>query len=510
MISRAEGLAPLTPRRDREYHYHMKRDTQFKCAKRGLRANLKASGRWSLKKAFTAVTFIVLSAGLVTLAVRAAAERVEDVPNPLETAGKYVGDGAGVLGPAYGNLIDGVCARLKNATGAELAVVTVRGLGGVSPEEFAERLFRRFGIGEKGKDNGLLLLFALDDRAVRFEVGYGLEPIIPDSRAGQLLDDHAIALLARGEYGRGLYAVSKAAAEAVAAASGASIGLAAEPSVWPEQPRPVPAESEHQGSGSGPDAKKGRRASSLSSLILAAVVLGLTGLWIVAALGRFGRARSKADRVKAAGAGIGFIILVWSAASVAMIMLLAKGSPALAVLPFALSPVAANVLWSLTRRGMKSRAAHYRLPCSSCGSLMDLVPEDQDDAQLSTEEAAEEKAGGMDYELWGCPQCGAKEWFAVTLGKASPCHGCARRTLVRTHVILVAATTSHGGRERVTDECKNPKCGYNKTWERDTARIAPPTSGSSSGRSAFSSSSSSSRSSFGGGRSGGGGATRRF
>ena len=452
---------------------------------------------------------MALAVSWIAWAAASAAERVEDVANPLAATGKYVGDGAGVLGPAYVDLIDGVCVQLKNTTGAEFAVVTVRGLGGTAPEDFAERLFKRFGIGEKGKDNGLLLLFALDDRAVRFEVGYGLEPIIPDARAGRLLDDHAMPFLARGEYGRGLYAVSKAAAEAVAAASGVSLGLG-EPGVWPEQPRPVPAESGHQAPGSGPNAKPGRRASSLSPLILAVVIPGLTGLWIGAALRRFGRARSKADRIKAAGAGIGFMILMWSAASIALIILLARGSPALAVLQFALSPVAANVLWSLTRRGMKKKAAQYRLPCPSCGSSMDLIPEDQDDVQLSAEEAAEEKAGGMDYELWVCPQCGAKERFAVRLGKASSCPKCARRTLVRTRLVLVAATTSQGGRERVTDECRNPKCGYNKTWERNTARIAPPTAGSSSSRSAFSSSSSSSRSSFGGGRSGGGGATRRF
>ncbi len=486
----------MTPFPGREYHYRMRRESFF--------------DHKNLMRISTAATFIALSVSLVTLAAPWAAERVEDVADPLATSGKYVGDGAGVLGPAYADLIDGVCIRLKNATGAELAVVTVRGLGGTAPEDFAERLFKRFGIGAKGKDNGLLLLFALDDRAVRFEVGYGLEAIIPDAKAGRLLDDHAMPFLARGEYGRGLYAVSKAAAEAVAAASGVSLGLG-EPGVWPEQPRPGPiAESGHQARGSGSTDGPGRRASSLRWLILAGLVLGLTGLWIVTALRRFDRARSKIDRIKAAGAGIGFMILMWIVALIAMIILLAGGSPVLALLQFALSPVAANVLWSLTRRRMKERAAHYRLPCPSCGSPMDLIPEDQDDAQLSPEESAEEKAGGMDYELWVCPQCGAKERFAVKLGKASPCPKCARRTLVRTHSILVAATTSQGGRERVMDECKNPKCGYSKTWERNTSRIAPPTAGSSSSRSAFSSSSSSSRSSFGGGRSGGGGATRRF
>ena len=478
---------------------------------RRLRAPSKApDGRTSIA-ASAAALFLVLTAGSLLLAVPASpGERVDGVPDPLATTGRYVGDNAGILGPAYVDLLNEICVRLKNATGAELAVVTVRGLGGTTPEDFAERLFKRFEIGEKGKDNGLLLLFALDDRAVRFEVGYGLEPVIPDAMAGRLLDEQAIPFLARGEYGRGLFAVSKAAAEAVAAASGISLGLS-EPPAWPQQPRPVPAAaSGHRPSGSGSTDRPGHRASSLPSLILVGVVLALTGLWIFTALRRFGRARSKADRVKAAGTGTGFIVLMWIGATAAMIILLANGSPALAFFQFALSPVAANVSWSLIRRSMKDRAAHYRLPCISCGSPMGLIPEDQDDAQLSTEEAAEERAGGMDYELWVCPQCRARELFAVKLGKASDCPECGRRALVRTHTMLVPATTGHGGRERITDECKNPKCGYGKTWEKNTARIVPSTPGSSSSRSAFSSSSSSSRSSFGGGRSGGGGATRRF
>ena len=457
------------------------------------------------------VTFFIIICFSIAMPPAAAAERIEDVPNPLAASGKYVGDGAGVLGPAYIDLINGVCVRLKQATGSELAVITVRDLGGTTVEDFAERLFKRFGIGEKGKDNGLLILFALDDRAVRIEVGYGLESVVTDAQSGRLLDDHAVPFLARDEFGRGLFAVAKAAAETVAAAAGASanLGLDADPPVWPEQPKPAPsAESSGKAAISASAEKASGRSSFVPSLILTGAVLGLTGLWILAARRRFGRKRSKAERVKAASSGVGYMVLMWIAAMVALIVLLATGKFVLAPLLSGLSPVVATILWSKMRKGMKARAANYRLPCASCGSAMDLIPEDMDDLQLTTEELAEEKAGGMDYELWKCPKCGAEERFAVKLGKASGCPKCKRRTLVRTSATLAAATTSHGGRERVTDACKNPKCDYVKTWERSTARIG--SSSSSSGRSGSSSSSSSSRSSFGGGRSGGGGASRHF
>ena len=458
---------------------------------------------------FVAVALPLL-AGLLILPGPAAAERVEDVPNPLAASGRAVGDHAGVLGPAYVALIDGVCERLKNATGAELAVVTVGDLGGTTDADFAERLFKRFGIGEKGKDNGLLLLLSRDDRAVRFEVGYGLEGVIPDARAGQLLDDFAVPFLAKDEYGRGLYAAAKAAAELIAASSGASLGLA-DPPAWPEQPRPVATgDAGRKAPPAAQVATTRHRASSALPFILGIIVLGMTGLWSATAFRRFGRARSKADRLKAADGGIGYIILMWTSAIAGWIALMAGKGSALSLLGFALTPVASNVAWRAMRRTLKERALAYRLPCGSCGSLMDLVPEDQDDALLSVEEAAEEQAGGMDYELWTCPKCEARERFSVRLGKASACPRCARRTLVRTREVLVAATTAHGGRERVTDTCKNPKCEYLKTWEKNTPRIVPAASASGGSGSHFSGSSGSSRSSFGGGRSGGGGASRRF
>lgn len=451
--------------------------------------------------------------GLAALALTASAargERVEDVPNPLETAGKYAGDGAGILGPAYVDLIHAVALRLKEATGSELAVITVRDLGGTTPEDFADRLFRRFGIGQKGKDNGLLLLLALSERAVRFEVGYGLEPVLTDAQAARLLDEHALPYLVQGEYGRGLYAAAKAVAETVAAASNVALGLS-DPAAWPEQaaPTPPPAETPEKAALIGASEAKSRSSSAAPGGILALAVLALTGLWTQRARRRFAAARARSEKYKAASAGAGFLSLLWTAAPAGIIALLATGAGAAApTLLSALSPVASTMFLSRFRKKLKARAAAYRVPCASCGAAMDLVPEDQDDARLTVEEAAEELAGGMDYELWTCPKCNAAERFSVKLGKASVCPQCKRRTLVRSRQTLSAATTSQGGRERISDDCKNPKCDYVKTWERSTPRIGTTSSGS--GRSGSWGSSGSSRSSFGGGRSGGGGATRRF
>ncbi len=96
--------------------------------------------------------------------------------------------------------------ELERTTGAELAVVVVASLDGQSVEEFAEKLFKMWGIGKAGKDNGLLLLWSTGDRKVRIEVGYGLEGTIPDGKAGAILDAYVIPKFKAGQFDEGIIA----------------------------------------------------------------------------------------------------------------------------------------------------------------------------------------------------------------------------------------------------------------------------------------------------------------
>jgi uncharacterized protein len=82
------------------------------------------------------------------------------------------------------------CARVERVSGAEIAIVTLPTLQGEPVEDVANSLFRRWGIGKKqgeSRDQGILLLLVTQDRRSRIEVGYGLEPIIPDGFAGSIL-----------------------------------------------------------------------------------------------------------------------------------------------------------------------------------------------------------------------------------------------------------------------------------------------------------------------------------
>ena len=242
----------------------------------------------------------------------------------------------------------------------------------------------------------------------------------------------------------------------------------------------------------------------LSSLYFGAGLLGFAVLGLAWTMRRFGRARGKAARYKAAG-GAGPISVAWTAAVAGFVLLLVKSGGLLASLAsMTVVPGLATAGQLLLARNLRRRLSSYHLPCGQCGAAMDLVSEKNDDKLLAEEEAAEERAGGMDYEFWQCPKCDAYEKLAVKLGKAAKCPQCNRRTLNSSSTTLVAATKENGGKTRVSETCLNPKCGYSKTREHDTPRLSSPSS------SGYSGSSRSSSGSFGGGRSGGGGASKHF
>jgi uncharacterized protein len=116
----------------------------------------------------------------------------------------WVSDFAGILAEDTRNQISGLIDEVKRSTGAEIAVVTVSSLEGMRVEEYAVRLFEKWGIGEKGKDNGLLFLVAPNERKTRIEVGYGLEPVITDGRAGDIIRETVLPFFKAGDYGQGI------------------------------------------------------------------------------------------------------------------------------------------------------------------------------------------------------------------------------------------------------------------------------------------------------------------
>jgi uncharacterized protein len=160
------------------------------------------------------ILFLILTALFVLLF---------SVEFPAPTPYKYVNDYVGVLDSETVEKIVAVGKELEKKTTAQVVVVVVPSLSGLTVEEYANRLFREWGIGQKEKNNGVLLLVAMSDRKVRIEVGYGLEGAIPDGKAGRILDEYVIPYFKEGEYDKGIYYGYLAIAKEVAREYGVEI-----------------------------------------------------------------------------------------------------------------------------------------------------------------------------------------------------------------------------------------------------------------------------------------------
>jgi uncharacterized protein len=111
----------------------------------------------------------------------------------------YVNDFAHVLDQNTIAQLDNICQQIDQKAHAQIAVVTIKSLDGSDIESYAVALFKKWGIGSKLTDHGVLILLATQDRQYRIEVGYGLEPILPDGKVGGF-GREAVPLLKQNDY----------------------------------------------------------------------------------------------------------------------------------------------------------------------------------------------------------------------------------------------------------------------------------------------------------------------
>lgn len=143
-------------------------------------------------------TLLALILALTPVGVRA--ETPAAIENPRATRGGWVSDAAEVLSVAAEATIDSIAADLRQRTGHELALVTVRETGEQSPREFATELLNLWAIGRKGHDDGVLVLIATDLRRIEVETGYGAEAVLTDGRVGRILDAAVVPKLREGDW----------------------------------------------------------------------------------------------------------------------------------------------------------------------------------------------------------------------------------------------------------------------------------------------------------------------
>src|SRR5580693_8007927 len=158
-----------------------------------------------------------LAAFVVVLSVLAWAEPVSQ----LKPTG-YVNDFAHVLNPATASQIEDLCHQVDEKAHAQIALVTINSLDGSDIESYAVDLFKQWGIGSKASDHGVLILYAIGDHRARIEVGYGLEPILPDGKTGSFQRE-AIPLMRGGDYNQALLLVTSRVADVIATDAGVQL-----------------------------------------------------------------------------------------------------------------------------------------------------------------------------------------------------------------------------------------------------------------------------------------------
>jgi len=154
-------------------------------------------------KLFGALPFllaIVLFLQVIFFANNSFAQNIIAKPSPAT----LVTDVAGVLTPEQKQALENKLVAIDDSSSNQIAVVIIPTLDGYPKEEYANKLFRAWGIGDKKKNNGVLLLIAINDRQIWIEVGYGLEGAIPDITALNIIDNDIKPAFKAGNYYEGI------------------------------------------------------------------------------------------------------------------------------------------------------------------------------------------------------------------------------------------------------------------------------------------------------------------
>ena len=414
-----------------------------------------------------AITLICLL--LTALYATAATYSAKTVPNvQLADSARYVSNPDSILSPLAEANINRALASLRGATTAEASFVIVDDIDSDSPDDFATELFRLWGLGDKKKDNGLLVLVVKDRRKIVIRTGYGLEGVLPDIKAGRLIRHDFAPHASAGDF--------DAASEAIVS-----------------HITDILSESEAAGEIRAYDeATDGdlEWAELLKAMLIYLAISALTAvllcLYIVYRFHGPLKRLDEIDRYRRLEAMRPVVLAV-------------------TVFGFGL-PVAAYLL---LRHYMKATRNHPRR-CPNCGETMRKLDEQADNAYLTPSQDAEEHLNSVDYDVWLCSNCGETDIIPYINRNVpyTPCPYCMSRAC--RHVgdrIIVPPTSRQEGRGAKTFKCMH--CGKRHEVPYAIAKSAPTVivpmggggHGGGFGGGGFSGGS------FGGGSTGGGGAS---
>lgn len=396
---------------------------------------------------------------------------VGSVPNPKSSSTNgYVSNPYGILSSDDAGLIDNICFEIEQQDSFQVAFVILQSIGDEVPKDFAFELFNLWGIGNKNRDDGLLVLFVLDQRRIEFETGYGTETVMPDYLCVQLQEEEMIPFFRNEDYSNGLVAGARAIQETL---RGQTVDLIAMEDLAMNQQREEMAMREH-------------RANSWRSLIITLIVwhaIGVLLFLIILLIARFRHdPYAKYNTIKYFG------VWLWAI----------------------LFPIT-HIFVVLAAKSLKQRYRDMIRFSGRTGEIMRKLNDSDEDEYLSRGQITEELVKSVDYDVWISTESTDVLVLAYRplFTKYTTCPKCHFKTYFKAYdVQLVAPTyTSSGSGERKY-ECHNCKHIDKQTYTIPRLQRSSSTSGSRGwigGASSGGSFSGGGGGSWGGGRSGGGG-----
>lgn len=379
----------------------------------------------------------------------------ESVPDPKRGSGSgYISDPANLLDAADKASINQVLASLERSSTAQVAVVVLPSIGEAVPREFVYELFNRWGIGQAGKDNGLMLLVVMDQRRSEIETGYGLEGLLPDVICYRILLEELVPRFQAGDYGEGVLATVQRVKELLEdPAALEELRRDMEPTVHRIMGQEIPPPLYYYG------------------WVAALVSIGLLA-WVLLTLNSKDELYDKYRHIK--------YVTGW-------FWMLVFPVPYLLVYP-----------------ALKMLLRHLRHKPRfgpRTGKLLHLLSEYDEDAHLEQGQIVEEEVRSVDYDVWVSDDCDEVLVlpYAKLMSGYSACEKCGYKTYhLEESRTLKYATRSSSGLELHIHHCKN--CNFRKEEQKIIPRIQNTSSGGSSGGGGGGGGS------WGGGSSGGGGA----
>ena len=157
-----------------------------------------------MRKLLFILTFIGLLGGF---SLQAKEYTVKEIPMVhLQDRTRYVSNPDGILSPSSVATMDSILYALEQKTGIQTLVVAVTGIEGGDCFDFAYRLGKEMGVGQKERDNGLVILLSTDERCIQFATGYGLEGVLPDAICKRIQSRYMVEHFGKDDWDAGMVA----------------------------------------------------------------------------------------------------------------------------------------------------------------------------------------------------------------------------------------------------------------------------------------------------------------